>query len=173
MEDRFGFIREKIDIKILILFILGRLSEPVTLDVLAELTLCDGGIGYFDFVECVGDLVGTGHIITDGAAYRISEKGARNGKITENYIPYSVRIKAEKNTAALRMTQDRKTMIKTAHELRRKGGYSVTLSLSDGLDEIVKMSLYAASEAQAIALENGFSEKAEAIYNTIIKAILD
>ena len=173
MEDRFGFIHEKIDIKILILFVLGRLSEAVTLDTLAELTLCDDGIGYFDFVECVNELVETEHVTTDGVSYTITEKGARNGKITENFIPYSVRIKAEKNTSELRVKQSRRAMIKTSRELRRRGGYTVTLSLSDGLGEVVTMSLYAASEAQAIALEDGFAEKAESVYNAIIKTILE
>ena len=172
MDDRFGFIHEKIDIKILILFVTGHLSEPVDLDTLTDLTLCDDGISYFDFVECVSELAGTEHVSTDGASYRITEKGARNGKITENFIPYSVRMKAEKNTAELRMRQNRKALIKTSRTLRRKGGYSVALSLSDGLDEIISMSLYAASEDQAVALEKGFSEKAEAVYNDIIKMIL-
>ena len=173
MQDRFGFIHEKIDIKILILFILSRLSEPVTLDTLAGLTLCDDGIGYFDFVECVSELADTEHVATDGTFYRITEKGARNGEITENFIPYPVRIRAERNAAELRMRQSRQAMIKTSRETRRKGGYNVTLTLSDGLEDVITMSLFAASEAQAIALENGFHERAEAIYNTIIKTILD
>ena len=44
MENRFGFIREKLDIKILILFILKRLTAPVDFDKLSELTMCDDGI---------------------------------------------------------------------------------------------------------------------------------
>jgi hypothetical protein len=35
------------------------------------------------------------------------------------------------------------------------------------------MRLYAASQEQAIALENGFTKKAESIYNAIIRLILD
>ena len=48
MNERFGFIHDKLDIKILILFILQRLYAPISMDTLAELTLCDDGISYFD-----------------------------------------------------------------------------------------------------------------------------
>ena len=42
--DRFGFIHEKLDIKILILFILRRLPGVVDRETLGELCQCDNGI---------------------------------------------------------------------------------------------------------------------------------
>lgn len=173
MEERFGFIRDKLDIKILILFILRRLPEPVTFETLSELTLCDEGISYFDFAECVAELVATEHIITDGHTYGLSEKGTRNSDITENSLPYSVRIKAEKNTSELSFRLNRKSMISASSSIRRKGGYTVELTLSDGISEIIALKLYAVSQAQAQALENGFTKNAESIYNRIIQLILE
>jgi hypothetical protein len=173
MEERFGFIHDKLDIKILILFILRRLPESVTFDTLSELTLCDEGISYFDFAECVSELVATEHIQTDGHTYSLTEKGIRNSEITENSLPFSVRVKAEKNASDLRFLLSRQSMISAAHSIRRKGGYTVDLSLSDGISEIIALKLYAVSQAQAQALENGFTAKAELIYNEIIKLILD
>ncbi len=173
MEERFGFIHDKLDIKILILFILRRLPEPVTFETLSELTLCDGGISYFEFAECVSELVTTEHIKTDGHTYSLTEKGTRNSEITENSLPFSVRAKAEKNASDLRFLLNRQSMISAAHSIRRKGGYTVDLSLSDGISEIISLRLYAVSQAQAQALENGFTANAELIYNKIIKLILD
>lgn len=172
MEERLGFIREKLDIKILILFILRRLPEPVTFDKLSELALCDDGISYFDFAECLSDLVKTEHITTDGHTYTLTEKGTRNGGITENSLPFSVRVKAEKNASDLRFIMNRKSMISVAHSIRRKGGYTVDLSLSDGISDIIALKLYAVSQNQAMALEDGFTKNAETIYNEIIKLIL-
>ncbi len=172
MESRFGFIHDKLDIKILILFVLRRLSEPVTLDKLAELTLCDGGISYFDFAECVDELITTGHIEADGDSYTITEKGIRNGSITENGLPYSVRVKAEKSATAANAQLRRQSMITTSRSIRRGGGYSVDLSLSDGMGEILSLELYAANEAQAIDIEKGFRERAESVFNVIIEELL-
>lgn len=173
MNERLGFIREKLEIKILILFILGRLPEPITFDTLAELTLIDDGISYFDFAECVNELVQTEHITTDGYKYGLTEKGMKNGEITENSIPFSVRMKAEKNTAALRTELSRSAMISTSHTILRKGGYTVELSMSDGVSEVISMQLFATSEQQASALEKGFQKNAEQIYNRLIASILE
>lgn len=173
MEDRFGFIHDKLDIKILILFILRRLPEPVTFEMLSELTLCDGGISYFDFAECVAELVETEHIVTDGHKYSLTEKGKRNSEITENSIPYSVRIKAEKNASELSYQLNRKSMISASRSIRRKGGYTVELSLSDGISEIIALKLFAVSQEQAQALEKGFTKNAESIYNKVIELILE
>ena len=173
MENRFGFIREKLDIKILMLFILQRLNAPVDFDTLSDLTLCDDGFSYFDFVECVDELVETDHIYFDGSNYVITDKGRRNGEITESSIPYSVRLKAEKNIAAVNAEIARNSMISTEKELRRGGGFTVSLSLSDGIDEIISMRLFAASEKQATDIENGFRKNAESIYNSIIKKLYE
>ena len=59
MDERFGFIHEKLDIKLLILFVLRRLPAPIDAESLADLVLIDGGIGYFDYKECLAELVNT------------------------------------------------------------------------------------------------------------------
>ena len=51
MDERFGFIHEKLDIKLLILFVLRRLPAPIDAESLSDLVLIDGGIGYFDDKE--------------------------------------------------------------------------------------------------------------------------
>lgn len=173
MENRFGFIREKLDIKILILFILKRLNSPIDFEKLSELTLCDDGISYFDFVECVDELVSTGHVAFNGETYVITEKGERNGAVTESGIPYSVRLKAEKSTSALNAEIARNAMIFTGREMKRGGGFTVTLSLSDGIDEIMSMNLFASSENQAIQIEDGFRKNAESLYNVIINKLFE
>ena len=54
-----GFIRDKLEIKFLILYIAARVSEPLPLEGMQELTMCDDGIDYFAFSECLADLVKT------------------------------------------------------------------------------------------------------------------
>ena len=172
MKGNFGFIHEKIDIKILILFILRRLTAPIRIEDLAELTMCDDGISFFDFADCVAELIKTEHIRLQDEKYSVTEKGERNGWITENSLPYSVRIKVEDSTSALRTTQNRNALIRTSHTDNPDGGCTVMLSLSDGVGDILSLELYSGSERQAIDLENGFRKKAEGIYNILIESIL-
>ena len=58
----FGFISSKLEIKFLILYISARLVEPVPFETLQELSMCDGGVDYFGFSECLADLVRTEHL---------------------------------------------------------------------------------------------------------------
>jgi len=172
MIGNFGFIHEKLEIKILILFILRRLPEPVTLDVLTELAMCDDGISYFDFTECVAELVSTEHIKLEDNMYSVTVKGARNGATTEYSLPYSVRTKAEESASAIRSAQNRNSLIKTLYTVNPEGGCIVRLSMSDGVGDIISMELFAANERQAQELEKGFRKDAESIYHALIKMII-
>lgn len=173
MRRRFGFIHEKLEIKILILFILRHLSAPIAIDMLAELTLCDDGISYFDFSECVEELVSTEHIICAKNMYSITEKGARNGEAMEESLPYSVRQIASAAVASVRSTQNRDSMIKTMHRVNDDGSCTAVLSMSDGLEDIIKIELHCVGEDQATELENGFHKNAEKVYNMLISTMLD
>ncbi len=73
-----GFIHEKLDIKILILYILNHLPAAVDAQTLSDLVFCDNGIGYFDYSDCLAELVDTAHISEEDGKYRITEKGSRN-----------------------------------------------------------------------------------------------
>ena len=59
---RYGFIHDKLDIKFLILYFMARVAAPIDFPTLTELTVCDDGIGYFEFAEAVSELVESGHL---------------------------------------------------------------------------------------------------------------
>jgi hypothetical protein len=144
------------------------------METLTELTMCDDGINYFDFASCVAELAETEHLrINDAGKYSLTDKGRRNGEITENNLPYSVRMKAEESCAVLRADMSRNALIKTVHKNNGDGSVTVTLALSDGIGEIASIKLFAASEDQALDLEKGFRKNAEKIYNELIKLILE
>ena len=95
--DRLGFIHEELDIKILILFILRRLPGVVDPTELSDLCRsCDDGFGYFDYTECLAELIENGLIAENEEGFSITEKGAKNVDLVETSIPYSVRTKAVK-----------------------------------------------------------------------------
>jgi len=172
MRRNNDYIYEIIEIKILILFILRRLPEPVSLDELIELTMCDEGISYFDVVESIVDLVRTGHVQQKDDMYSITEKGVQNSKITEKGMPLSIRAQSDKVAFEKRSRQIRNAMIETFHTMNSDGNYEVMLSMSDGVGKIFSMDMFAVNEQQALSLESGFRKKAEAIYNTLIGMIL-
>ena len=66
--------QEKLDIKILILFILRRLPEAVTRETLTDLVLSEGNAGYFEYSECLAELVDSHQVEQEGNLYKISAR---------------------------------------------------------------------------------------------------
>lgn len=172
MEERFGFIHEKLDIKLLILFVLRRLPAPIDAERLADLVLIDGGIGYFDYKECLAELVGTAQICETEQGYAVTEKGSHNCEVLEGSLPYSVRTRAERALAPVADGMRRAAMVTAAHETTEQG-VTVHLTMSDGVGPVLDMKLLAADEEQAGRIEKNFRRRAEEYYNRFMTALTE
>jgi hypothetical protein len=167
---RFGFIHEKLDIKILILFILRRLPGTVDAATLCDLVNCDDGIDYFDYTDCLADLVKTGHIEESDDGYSITDKGVKNAESVESSLPYSVRTKAERNLAPVARRLQRMAMLTAKHETEN-GVCMLTVGMSDGKGEIFSARLLVPDEDAAKKMEKNFRLHAEEIYGRMIDVI--
>ncbi len=170
VEERRGFIHDKLDIKLLILFVLRRLPAEIDAEALSELVLIDGGIGYFDYKECLAELVDTAQIEERENGYAVTAKGAHNGEILETTLPYSVRKKAERVTEPVAEEMRRSAMILANHE-PCKGGVTVYLAMDDGVGSIFDLKILASDETQAKKIEKNFRRNAEKYYHRFIQAL--
>ncbi len=161
--DQLGFIHDKLDIKILILFVLRRLPAPVDPQTLLDLCQVDDGMGYFDYSDCISDLLKSGHMTESEEGFQITEKGARNSDATESSLPYSVRSKALRGIAPVEERMRRMAMITARHSLDEKG-CMVELAMADGKGEMIHLQLLCADEEQARGMEKRFRKDAERSY---------
>ena len=166
-----GFIRDKLEIKFLILYIMARVGEGVPLVELQELTMCDEGIDYFDFAECLSDLVETEHLRFADERYCITPKGLHNSEICESSLPYSVRIRADKNLAEYRKLLIRRQQVYSGVTERENGTYTVTLRLRDEVDSVMELELMVATEEMAADLARRFSQNPEQVYTAMLSAL--
>lgn len=171
--DHFGFIHEKMDIKILILFVLDLLPGPVESLTLSELVFCDDGIRYFDYSDCLAELVESGQITEAQGSYQITDAGRRNVEAVGGSIPYSVRTKARKVTEPLAERMRRAAMIKAQHSMQEDGTYVVELGVSDGVSDILDMTVMSPTEELALTMEQTFREHAERIYHDVIRILTE
>ena len=171
--DGHGFIHDKLEIKFLILYIAARIAEPISFDVLLDLTLCDDAVGYFDFSECLADLVDTGHLdLSEDGLYTITEKGLRNSKICETSLPYSVRLRCDRNLTDCNRKLRRKSQVRASSTRRENGIYTVNLALSDDMGSVMDLNLMVVREDLASLLENRFLKSPERIYTEIMNVLL-
>lgn len=168
--DRFGFIHERLDIKILILFVLRRLPGAVDSETLRGICQCDDGIGYFDYADCLSELVENGNVQESEEGYAITEMGARNADAVEKTLPFSVRAKAEKLIVPVEERLRRSAMI-TAKHFSGEDGCTVTLAMSDGKGEVIRMELLCSGEEQAKRMEKSFRRDAEGYYQKITELL--
>lgn len=168
-----GFIHDKLEIKFLILYITARVIEPIPFDMVLDLTMCDDGIDYFDFSECLQDLVKTEHLtLSDSGLYAITEKGMRNSRICESSLPYSVRQRCDKNLETWNRKLRRQRQVKSSIEERPNGTYTVRLQLSDDKGGVMDLKLMVVDQPRAKAVAKRFKEAPEQLYGQIIQLLM-
>ncbi|MBR0039927.1 MAG: DUF4364 family protein [Oscillospiraceae bacterium] len=171
--DHHGFIHEKLDIKLLILFMLSRLSGPVDRGTLDELCQqCDEGVDYFDYSDCLGELIQSGHVVGDDEEYAITDKGRCDSGEVEKRLPYSVRARALKLLAPVEERVARAALIR-ADVVKKASGCRLELALSDGKEEMMSLSLRCEDEVQAKAMKRSFRRSADQIYQKIVEILGD
>ena len=169
-----GFIHDKLEIKFLILYITARVIEPIPFDTVLDLTMCDDGVDYFDFSECLNDLVKTEHLtLSEDGMYAITDKGLRNSRICESSLPYSVRLRCDKNLATCNRKLRRKSQVRSSWEKRSNGTYTVSMALDDDTGSIMDLKVMALQEEMAVMLAERFRKAPEKLYSEIIDLLLN
>ncbi len=168
-----GFIRDKTEIKILILYILNRLPRPVDMATLAELALCDDGVNYFDFADALHELVSTQNVAAIDDKYLITSKGVAIGAEIEDALPYTVRLAVDRSTRKLSSVLRRSAMIEAVHDEKEDGSCVVKLSLADGIGRIMTLEILTGSRKQAEYMEKKFRRNAEELYVKIAGLLLE
>ena len=171
---RLGFIHDMMDVKVLILFVMARVSYPVNTQEIYELCYQDDCLSYFDLCTAIPEMTETGHLReVEGQKYEITEKGRDAGSLTEDSIAYTVKQRAENAVAKYNRQLRRSSFIKTQVIPRDTGDFSVIMSLDDEAGNLMTLELMAPDQRQAVRLAKLFEKKAENVYNLTMAELLD
>lgn len=171
--QRLGFIHDMLDVKVLILFVMARVSYPVSTGEIYELCYQDDCLSYFDVCTAIPEMVKSGHLKEDGEKYVITEKGKADGSLTEDSIAFTVKQRAENAVAKYNRQIRRSSFVKTQVIPRESGDYSVIMALDDEMGNLMTLELVAPDQRQAVRLGKLFEKKAEMVYNLTMAELLD
>ena len=172
--QRLGFIHDMLDVKVLILFVMARVSYPVTSNEIYELCYQDECLRYFDVCTAIPEMVKSGHLKqTEDQKYEITEKGRADGALTEDSIAFTVKQRAENAVARFNRQIRRSSFVKTQVIPRENGDYSVIMALDDEMGNLMTLELVAPDQRQAVRLGKLFEKKAEMVYNLTMSELLD
>ena len=160
--QRLGFIHDMLDVKVLILFVMARVSYPVDIQQIYELSYQDDCLSYFDVCTAVPEMVKSGHLKElENAQYEITEKGKADGTLTEDSIAFTVKQRAENAVSRFNRQIRRSSFVKTQIIPREQGDFSVLMSLDDEAGNLMTLELMAPNQRQAVRLGKLFEKKAE------------
>ncbi len=170
---RQGFIHQPLDVKLLILYIMGRVAAPIDFATLTDLSLCDDGVDYFLFAQAVDQLIESGHLAKDDAGlYTITPKGRTNGGIMESSVPIVVRARCDRALAKTNATLRRNAQITAQVVEDDEQRCHVELGLRDDVGPIFDLSLTVPSAQQGRDMVQQFRERPEDTFNAILSCLL-
>ena len=171
---RLGFIHDMLDVKVLILFVMSRVSYPVNMQQIYELCYQDDCLSYFDVCTAVPEMIKSGHLKEmENECFQITEKGKADGSLTEDSIAYTVKQRAENAVDRFNRQIRRSSFVRTQIIPRDSGDCSVIMSLDDEIGNLMTLELVAPDQRQAVRLSKLFERKAENVYHLTMAELLD
>jgi len=172
--QRLGFIHDMLDVKVLILFVMARVSYPVNTQQIYELCYQDDCLSYFDVCTAIPEMVRSGHLKElENDQYEITDKGRADGSLTEDSIAFTVKRRADNAVSRYNRQIRRSSFVKTQILPRESGDFSVIMALDDEFGNLMTLELLAPNQRQAVRLGKLFEKKAEAVYNLTMAELLD
>lgn len=172
--EQHGFIQDMLDVKMLILFVMAKLSAPVGLQTIYELCYQDDKLSYFDVSVAVPQMVQSGHLQQCAEdAYVITDKGREHEEITCDAIAYPVMQRALTAVRRYQARMQRKALIETQIRQEQTGDYLAELCMRDDAGVLMRLELSAPTLSQARTLARAYEKQADAIYQQLMTQLLE
>ena len=171
--ERRGFIHDILDVKILILYVMSLVEEPISAQTIYELCYQDDCLSYFDVQEAIPQMVRSGHLVEEEFdRYVITDKGREAGEITQDSIAFPVKERAKQAVETHNRTQKRDQFLRSEVIQRENGDFAVRMGLSDFQGTLMELELTAPTLQQARKLERAYRKNAEIVYQAVMVALL-
>lgn len=171
--ERRGYMRDILDVKVLVLYVMARVETPVTPQTVYELCYQDETLSYFDVQESIPQLVETGHLEQlPRDRYVITEKGRAAEEAMADAVAFTVRERARAAVDHYNRELKRERFVRSEITRREDGEYLVRMELDDLRGALMDLTLAAPTLQQARRLEAGYKKNAELVYQAVMIGVL-
>ena len=162
--------------KVLILYILSKLNEPVTNDNLLQFVISVVDMNYFYFQQFLLDLLEKNYIICfsqdDGKqVYQITDIGKEALSLTDDILPGIIKLKVDTSFGKEMKEIKEEEAITAEYVPIGNDNYTVTCKINENNNCIFEVSVFAGSREEAKNIVDNWKENAYRIYPEILNSL--
>lgn len=169
-----GGLRNRNEIKTLICYLVSHLDTPITKAQLNDIICEEGLANYFELNQALSEVVDNGNITvshSEDPELFITDIGKHNTVTLEKDLPYTVRENAL-NAAVRLQTRLRREREHKIEITRLEKGCNITMSVLDGEDELMTVTIFVADYEQALAVKEKFLSDPVKVYSNIVALLM-
>lgn len=163
--------------KLIILYILNRVSFPLTNAQLTAFILEKEYTNYFNIQRAISDLIDdsyiTTHTIRNSTLYRITESGNQTLLFFDNMISAAIKEDIEAYLSQNKYELQEEVSTRADFNQIKKGEFATHLSVIERESPIIDLTLTVTTEHEALLLCNNWKEKSSDIYAYLMSTLLE
>lgn len=170
-----GGLRNTRDIGVLICYMLDSINKPFPKDDLVEIIREKGMANYFETISAMSELIKCGNaVFTDENQSMIQV--TENGKLIANQLNtnLSLSIRQKAVNSIITLMEKRKIENENPVTIRQaeNGGYNVNFRITDGMRDLMSLTLFVPTISEANAVKANFHQNPERLYSIMLAAVI-
>ena len=161
--------------KALILYILDKVSGPITNDALLKLVVNIDNMNYFYFQQFLLDLLENKYIISfnknNKVFYELTKEGNQALQLVKDIIPGISKFRVDNNFKETLEEIKNEISISSDFIPHSENEYSVNCKITENNQTLFELEVFAGSREQAKAISDNWNNKAEEIYPKILEIL--
>lgn len=163
--------------KVLILYILNKLTDGIKNDNLFKIVSSANNINYFYFQELLTDLINTNLVGSftkeEDTFIKITSEGKNSLSLTKSLLPGIQKLKADNVFKEQISIIAEESSIITEYTPKSENDYTVKCKIIEKNETIFEVSTFAGSRERAKQISDNWKNNAEIIYPKIINLLLN
>lgn len=170
-----GGLRNRADIGILICYILDNVGKSFMKDDLVEIIQTNGLANYFETIAAISELVKCNNIAYTDEKQEMLVITA-NGKLISRQLNtnLSLTVRQKAAGATFRLIERRKVEHENPVTIKKAegGGYNVTMRITDGMRDLMSLTVFVPSISEANAVKRNFHRNPQRLYSIVLAGII-